>query len=92
MATEYPLSLVIKAVDQVTAPLREINKQIASATAPVRKLNNAFRALSEEAGVPRLMKAVKGVGSAVASVGRKATALGSRSRPQAPRRRTGSTS
>jgi hypothetical protein len=76
MAAEFPLSLVIKAVDKATAPLREINKRMQAFTAPVRKLNNSVKALSDEAGVPRLMKSFKGVGSAVGNVGKEAAALG----------------
>lgn len=76
MATEYPLSLVIKAVDKATAPLRAINKRLEKFTAPVRKLNNSFRALSAEAGFPRLAKSLTGVGRAVSSVGSEAASLG----------------
>lgn len=78
MATEYPLSLIIKAVDKATAPLREINAKIQKFTAPVRKLNNAFRALSDEAGLPKLAKGFSGVGRAVSSVGHEALALGAK--------------
>jgi hypothetical protein len=73
---EFPLSLIIKAVDRATAPLRAINQKIQAATAPVRKLNNSFRALADEAGLPRLLKAFGGVGRAVADVGKEALGLG----------------
>jgi ATP:corrinoid adenosyltransferase len=76
MATEYPLSLIIKAVDQATAPLRAINERMQHLTAPVRKLNNSFKALADEAGIPRLMKSFAGAGKAIASVGRETVALG----------------
>ncbi|ACG73242.1 hypothetical protein AnaeK_2014 [Anaeromyxobacter sp. K] len=75
MAKEYPLSLVIKAVDRATAPLRAINARMQKITAPVRRLNNGLRALSDEAGLPRLVKGFGGVGRAVGSVGREAAAL-----------------
>lgn len=78
MAKEYPLSLVIRAVDRATAPLRQINQRMQAITAPVRKLNNSFRALSDEAGLPRLVKGVGGVGRAVGNVGREALALGTK--------------
>jgi phage-related minor tail protein len=68
MAAEFPLSLVIKAVDKATAPLRQINERMKAFTAPVRKLNNSFKALSDEAGVPRLSKAFGHVGHAVGHV------------------------
>lgn len=78
MATKYDLSLIIKAVDKATEPLRKINARIAKFTAPIKKLNNAFRALGEEAGIPRLMKGLGGVGSAVGRVGREALKLGTK--------------
>ena len=67
---QFPLSLIIRAVDKATAPLRAINERIQKFTAPVRKLNNSFRALAAEAGFPRLAKSVKGVGSSLRNVGR----------------------
>lgn len=76
MAKEFPLSLVIKAVDRATAPLRKINERINKFTAPVRKLNNSFKALSDEAGIPRLTKSFKGVWSALGKVGKEALSLG----------------
>jgi hypothetical protein len=78
VAKEYPLSLIIKAVDRATAPLRQINARLQKFTAPVRKLNNAFRALSDEAGLPRLMKGFTGVGRAIGGVGSEALALGTK--------------
>jgi len=76
MAVEYPLSLIIKAVDKATAPLRAINARMKQFTAPVRKLNNSFRALSEEAGIPRLAKAFGRVGGSLRKVGSETMALG----------------
>lgn len=78
MAAEYPLSLIIKAVDRATAPLRAINQRIQKFTAPVRKLNNSFRALAEEAGLPRLVNGFAGVGRAVGRVGSEVLALGAK--------------
>jgi hypothetical protein len=73
---EFPLRLTIKAVDEATAKLRAINASIAKTTAPVRKLNNSLRALSAEAGLPKLMKGFGGVASAVKGVGQEVFALG----------------
>lgn len=72
---QFPLSLVIRAVDKATAPLRAINERINKFTAPVRKLNNSFRALSAEAGLPKLAKAAKGVGASMKSVGSEVAGL-----------------
>jgi phage-related minor tail protein len=78
MAAEYPLSLIIKAVDKATAPLRQINARLQKFTAPVRKLNSSFRALADEAGLPRLVKGFSGVGRAIGNVGSEALALGTK--------------
>jgi hypothetical protein len=75
---EFPLALVIKAVDKATGPLRKINANIAKFTAPVRKLGNSFAALSSEAGLPKLMKGFGNVGSAMGKVGRESLALGAK--------------
>lgn len=76
MGTEYPLKIRIGVVDKATAGLRAINAKFASLTKPVRDLNNKFKALSDEAGVPRLMKTFRGVGSAVGNVASEAMSLG----------------
>jgi hypothetical protein len=75
---QFPLSLLIKAVDQATEPLRRVNKRIQDFTAPVRKLNNSFRALAAEAGLPRLGRSFRAVGTAAGRVGHEAWALGKR--------------
>ncbi len=75
---DFPLSLTIKAVDKATAPLRAINARINKFTAPVRKLGNSFKALSDEMGLPRVMKGFAGVGKGVANVGREAFSLGAK--------------
>jgi hypothetical protein len=76
--TEFPLALVIKAVDKATAPLRKINDRIKHATAPVRRLGNSLKAFGEEAGFPKLLKGFQGVGSALSNVGSAAFAVGQR--------------
>lgn len=69
MATEeYPLALVIRAVDKATGPLREINAKIKKFTDPLQKL-------SKDAGFPKLFEAFKGVGSAASKVGDEAGKL-----------------
>lgn len=78
MAKEYPLSLVIRAVDKATAPLREINRKLAEATAPVRRLNNSLKALSAEAGFPKLTKSIGGAWTALRGVASEAFALGAK--------------
>lgn len=77
MATkEFPLSLVIKAVDRATGPLRQISRGIEKFTFPLRKLGTSFRALGNAAGFPRMAGALKGVGSALGKVGGAAVGIG----------------
>jgi hypothetical protein len=78
MAKDYSLSLIIRAIDKATEPLRRVNERIRAFTAPVRKLNNSFRALAAEAGLPRLAKSLGGVGTALGRVGHETWALGKR--------------
>lgn len=78
MAAEkkYPLVLTIKAVDKATENLRKINKQIAAMTKPFRDFNNRMVARSAEAGLPRIVKGFKGVGSALGNVAGEVASLG----------------
>lgn len=66
---QYPLSLIIKAVDKATAPLRQVNERMQEMTAPVRKLNNSFKALGEEAGLGKIGERAKHLGHAFKEVG-----------------------
>jgi phage-related minor tail protein len=77
---KYPLSLVIRAVDRASAPLRQISKNIEKSTsrvtAPFRRLGNRLTALGEATGLPKVVEGFKGVGSAVGKVGSEVFALG----------------
>lgn len=66
----YPLSLVIKAVDQITAPLNRISARISAVTRPIQQVSNSVRSMSEAAGVPRLAESFRGVARAADDVGR----------------------
>lgn len=83
MAAEYPLKVVLSAVDQVTAPVRKINAQLAKINAPFVKLNNSIRALGQEAGFGRLSKSLgavahnaAGAAQSLAGLGLKVAAIG----------------
>lgn len=76
--SKYSLSLLIKAVDQVTGPLNEINQRISAATLPVRVLGRSFAGLSDAAGLPKLGEALKNVGSSIQNVASQAVALGAK--------------
>jgi hypothetical protein len=65
---QHPLSLIIRAVDKATGPLREVNAQIQRVTAPVRALGKSFGALGKEAGFPAIVDGFKGVGEATGKV------------------------
>jgi phage-related minor tail protein len=75
-AKEYPLSIVIKTVDRATAGIRLISERVNAlkgrldrVTAPARAFGRAFgqslRAMGTEAGLPKVMGALRGVGGAV---------------------------
>lgn len=66
---QYPLSLVIKAVDQITAPLARITSRISAITRPVQQVSNSLKSLSEAAGVPRLTENLRSVAGAASAVG-----------------------
>ncbi len=72
---ESKLSLVIRAVDKATAPIRAVNERIREATKPVRALNNSLRAMSDEIGIPKVRKAFGEVGKSIKGVGREAFAF-----------------
>ncbi|MGF7163264.1 phage tail tape-measure protein, partial [Rhodoligotrophos appendicifer] len=84
MAAEFPLNIIIRAVDKLTAPLRAITARMERLTAPARRVAAAFRAFSQASGVDRLSRSLGGVvggfrnlGGAVANVvGRIGIALG----------------
>lgn len=69
------LSVIIQAVDKVTAPLRAINERIKRITAPFQAIGNKFASLYSESGLPRLVTAFSSVGSAVGGVIKEVGAL-----------------
>lgn len=78
--TRYPLSLVIRAVDNVTKPLQAINSRLektgARLSAPFQKLGASLGALSSAAGIPKIAESFRGVGTAAGEVGSRAAQLG----------------
>lgn len=59
---ETKVSLIIQALDRVTAPVRRINKTIASIAAPARQASRSLRGLFAETGMKRVSGAVGEVG------------------------------
>lgn len=77
---KYPLSLVIRAVDETTRPLQQFNQRLersaARATAPFRRLGNRLSALSSAAGLPKVVAGFKGVGDAAGALGSRVLGIG----------------
>jgi tape measure domain-containing protein len=65
----FPLSLIISAVDRATGPLRRINSNIARFTAPARAVSNSVSSMFDEAGLSRVTAAFSQVGSAISGLG-----------------------
>lgn len=77
-AEEFPLALVIKAVDKATGPLREINAKIQRITAPAKQLGKSFQAFSDESGLTNVGKALGGVGRSVGKLKGELLSLGTK--------------
>lgn len=75
---QYPLTLLIRAVDKATGPLRAINSRIHRIGAPFRALGASLQSFSNEAGLPKLVDGFKGVGLAARGVGDQAFSLGTK--------------
>lgn len=77
---KYPLSFIIRAFDKSTGALRAWNAKVRKLTQPIRvpltRLGNRLGALSQEAGLPRLVESFKGVGTALGKVNKEVFALG----------------
>lgn len=70
MATKYDLSVVLKAVDKATAPVRALTVQIHRLTAPLKnvKLFDQFKELGKAVNLEGLQKGFSGVGTALGGV------------------------
>lgn len=82
---EYPLSLVIKAVDRATGPLDRVTARLERMNAPFARLGKSadrfgrrLSAFSEESGLTKLGGGFKGVGSAMGKVGSEVFSLGAK--------------
>lgn len=61
MAKQYPLNIVIGAVDKASATLRRVNDKLSGMTKPLATLRNSFAAVSKEAGLQRVAQATGAV-------------------------------
>ena len=76
---QFPLALVIKAVDKATGPLRAINEKIKRFTAPFRVLGNSVNALGKELGFSKeAFEKIGAVGGAIRGVGQEVFNLGAK--------------
>lgn len=77
MATKYDLSVVLKAVDKATAPVRALTVQIHRLTAPLKnvKLFDQFKELGKAVNFEGIQKGLSGVKDAVGGVGSAAFGL-----------------
>lgn len=58
---QFPLAILIRAVDQASAPLRKVQAQVNGMLAPVRRFQAGMRQLGETSGVTKLGRALGGV-------------------------------
>jgi hypothetical protein len=72
---EFPLALVIKAVDKASAPLAKLGEKIEHLTGPARQLSDRFEKFSKIPGVKMIGERFAAVGSAVGNVGHEVGAL-----------------
>lgn len=68
MAEQKKISIIIKAVDKVTATVKAINGSIATIAAPARAINRSLGGLLTQTGYKRVGKAVDGVGRSFRSL------------------------
>lgn len=78
MATNADLSLTIRAIDKISAPMRAMTAKIKILTAPFRKMGKDFDELSKAANFPGIVKGFSGVGSAVKGVASETFSLGAK--------------
>lgn len=78
MATEYPLSLVVRAVDKATGPLKRITERLNVANAPIREFSKTWKGFAEAANLGGLSKSLSGFGGALKNVAGETVALGAK--------------
>jgi len=65
-----PLDLVLRGVNRISGPIRQVNKDIESMLKPIRRVQNAAGQLGKELGLPKIGGAFKRVGQEVQGLGR----------------------
>lgn len=75
---DYPLSVVIRAVDQITGPLRAITDKLKGLTTANGKLGKNFKEFADVSGLTKFGSAFQGIGGAVKNVAGETVALGAK--------------
>lgn len=76
--TNLNLSLIIKAVDRISAPLARINRNVERSLGPIRSFNRSMTNLYRETGIPKVTEATRNLGGSIARVGSETAKLGVR--------------
>lgn len=76
MAANFPLSVVLTAIDKVSGPLRGIAGRIQALGKVAAGVRGRLADMGTRAGMPKLIESLKGVGSAVGGVVKNVAALG----------------
>lgn len=75
MAKEFPLKIILQAVDRATGPVSALNKKINQSLAPVKNLQRNLRQLNRELGVNQLQKSLRGFNQATNNLVRQVRSL-----------------
>jgi hypothetical protein len=65
MAVTFPVAVVVRAVDKLTAPMRLMRREISRVLKPIDEMRGKFKRFGDAAGLPKLMKGVSGLSSAL---------------------------
>ena len=76
MSTNLNLSVILRAVDHLSGPLRQMNSQLAAMQAPVRNLGAALNQSMQLTGITRMRDGLAGIGREARSLGFKLMAMG----------------
>jgi len=58
----FPLSIVVQAVDKISAPFRKINNRLKTVTNTTKKMRAQFKAVASENGLGKALGNIKGIG------------------------------
>lgn len=76
MAANFPLDVVLRAIDHVSGPLRGIAGKVQAFGKTISAVRGRISGLADRAGFPKIIDSLKGVGSALGGVISNVAALG----------------